>query len=109
MERFEAVGEQERSAFITSFGPLTVGFDDLVGLRLNEHGMHTWDVEVTLNPAAGLHPEQTALIIDNLGLLALHRQADGIAAHDHGPHHRAGTRLRRRPGNRLGHVQPGAR
>jgi uncharacterized protein (TIGR03083 family) len=70
VERFEAVGEQERSAFTTSFGPLTVGFDDLVGLRLNEHGMHTWDVEVTLDPAAGLHPEQTALIIDNLGLLA---------------------------------------
>ena len=59
VERFEAVGEQERSAFTASFGPLTVGFDDLVGFRLNEHGMHTWDVEVTLDPAAGLHPEQT--------------------------------------------------
>ena len=70
VERFEAVSEQERTAFSTSFGPLTVGFDDLVGLRLNEHGMHTWDVEVTLDPTAGLHPEQTALIIDNLGLLA---------------------------------------
>ena len=70
LERFDALSDQERSTFSTSFGPLTVGFDDLVGLRLNEHGMHTWDVEVTLDPTATLHPEQTALIIDNLGLLA---------------------------------------
>ena len=69
VERLEAVGEQQRSAFtISSVG--SRGIDELVGLRLNEHGMHTWDVEVTLDPAAGLHPEQTALIIDNLGLLA---------------------------------------
>ena len=68
--RLEAVGEQDRSAFSTSFGPLTVGFDDLIAFRLNEHGMHTWDVEVTLDSTAGLHPEQIALIIDNLGLIA---------------------------------------
>ena len=68
--RLEAVGEQERTAFSTSFGPLTVGFDDLIAFRLNEHGMHTWDVEVSLDSAAGLHPEQIALIIDNLGLIA---------------------------------------
>ena len=68
--RLEAVGEQARSAFSTSFGPLTVGFDDLIAFRLNEHGMHTWDVEVTLDSTAGLHPEQIALMIDNLGLIA---------------------------------------
>ena len=70
IERFEAVGEQERATFTTTFGPLTVGFDDLVGFRLNEHGLHTWDVEVTLDPAATLHAEQTALIVDNIGLIA---------------------------------------
>lgn len=70
LERLEAVGEQERSTFTASFGPLTVGFDELIGLRLNEHGMHTWDVEVALDPSATLHSEQTALLIDNLGLLA---------------------------------------
>jgi uncharacterized protein (TIGR03083 family) len=67
---FGAVGEQERSSFSTSFGPLTVGFDDLMGLRLNEHTLHTWDIEVALDPEATLHPEQTALVIDNLALLA---------------------------------------
>jgi uncharacterized protein (TIGR03083 family) len=70
IERFEAVDEHARSAFTTSFGPLTVGFDELVSFRLNEHGMHTWDVEVALDAKATLHPEQIALIIDNLALLA---------------------------------------
>jgi uncharacterized protein (TIGR03083 family) len=70
VDRIEAVGEQERSAFSTSFGPLTVGFDELVAFRLNEHGLHTWDVEVALDQAATLHREQIALIIDNLGLIA---------------------------------------
>jgi uncharacterized protein (TIGR03083 family) len=70
LERLQATGEGERSSFSTSFGPLTVGFDDLVGLRLNEHTMHTWDVEVALDPAATLHPEQTAFVVDNLALIA---------------------------------------
>src|SRR4051794_2784558 len=70
VERFADVPERERAAFSTSFGPLTVGFDDLVGLRLNEHTLHTWDVEVAVDSSATLHPEQTAIVVDNLALLA---------------------------------------
>ena len=64
VEQFDGVSDSERAAFSTSFGPLTVGFDDLVGLRLNEHTLHTWDIEVALEPAATLHREQTAVVID---------------------------------------------
>jgi len=70
IEQFDGVSDSERAAFTTSFGPLTVGFDDLVGLRLNEHTLHTWDVEVALDPAATLHREQTAVVIDSLALIA---------------------------------------
>jgi len=70
IEQWDGVSDSERSAFSTSFGPLTVGFDDLVGLRLNEHTLHTWDVEVALDPSATLHREQTALVVDNLALIA---------------------------------------
>ena len=41
-----------------------------VGLRLNEHVLHTWDVAVALDPAATLPPDATALCVDNLGLIA---------------------------------------
>lgn len=70
VERLANVGEPERSAFSTQFGPMTIGFDELIGFRLNEHAMHTWDIEVTLDPAATLHPEQTVFLIDNLALIA---------------------------------------
>ena len=70
VERLAAVSEPERSAFSTQFGPLSFGFDDMVGLRLNEHTLHTWDVEVALDPAATLHAEQTAHVIDKLALIA---------------------------------------
>lgn len=70
VEDFAGVPDTERSTFSTSFGPLTVGFDELVGFRLNEHTLHTWDVEVALEPAATLHSEQTAFVIDHLALIA---------------------------------------
>lgn len=70
VERFAGVPEAERPAFSTAFGPLTVGFADLVAFRLNEHALHTWDVEVAVAPGATLHSEQTALVIDQLALIA---------------------------------------
>jgi uncharacterized protein (TIGR03083 family) len=59
----------ERAGFRFSMGPMEFDFGELVGLRLNEHTLHTWDVEVVGAPAAGLAPPGTALVIDNLGLI----------------------------------------
>lgn len=39
----------------------------LVGMRLNEHAVHTWDVIVPDDPAATLAQDATALMIDSLG------------------------------------------
>jgi uncharacterized protein (TIGR03083 family) len=38
----------------------------LIGLRLSEHAMHTWDVAVTLDPAAVIAPDAAALLIGNV-------------------------------------------
>jgi len=38
----------------------------LIGLRLGEHTMHTWDVAVTANPAARLPGDAVDLLIDNV-------------------------------------------
>ena len=50
-------------------GNITIDFAQLVGLRLNEHTLHTWDVEVAGDPSAALAPTGTALVIDNLQLI----------------------------------------
>jgi uncharacterized protein (TIGR03083 family) len=67
---YEAVGDDERGALTFAMGPLTLSFDELVGLRLNEHTFHSWDIAVMADPAAGLPDDATALVVDNLGLIA---------------------------------------
>lgn len=38
----------------------------MIGLRLGEHALHTWDVAVTTDPAATVSPDAVALLIDNV-------------------------------------------
>ena len=42
----EAATEEQRDAFRLSMGPFSFDFDGMVGLRLGEHVLHTWDIEV---------------------------------------------------------------
>lgn len=70
VEAFESVPESERSGLSFPLGPLSLGFDDYVGLRLNEHVFHTWDIAVALDDTAVLPEDATALVVDNLGLIA---------------------------------------
>ena len=46
------------------------GFSEFVGLRLNEHALHTWDIEVVADPAATIPAPVAALVVDNLELVA---------------------------------------
>jgi uncharacterized protein (TIGR03083 family) len=67
---FEAVGDADRRRIEFPFGPMSVSFETAAALRLNEHALHTWDIEVMSDGAAGLPADATAVIIDNLGLIA---------------------------------------
>lgn len=42
----------------------------LIGLRLSEHALHTWDVEVSIDKAAAVAPEPVSLLIDNVPMFA---------------------------------------
>ena len=70
LARIEAVPPGERNAFSSAMGPMTLGFAQFVGMRLNEHAFHTWDIEVVANPAATIPVPVAALVVDNLGLVA---------------------------------------
>src|SRR5207248_1800889 len=70
LARIEAMTPEERDRFALSMGPLTLGFTDFVAMRLNEHALHTWDIDVALDPAATLPPQVSELIVDNLELIA---------------------------------------
>jgi uncharacterized protein (TIGR03083 family) len=66
---FEAVGDADRRRIEFPFGPLSVSFETAVALRLNEHALHTWDIEVMADRGVGLPTDAAAVIVDNLGLI----------------------------------------
>ena len=70
LARIDAMTASERASFAFAVGPLTFDFDGVVGLRLNEHAMHTWDIEVAVDPAAVIPSQIAALVVDNLDLIA---------------------------------------
>ena len=68
--QLDATTVDQRERFSAAMGPMTFGFDEFVAMRLNEHVLHTWDVDVADNPDATLSLDAAALIIDNLDLIA---------------------------------------
>jgi uncharacterized protein (TIGR03083 family) len=70
VDRLMALTDTERARVKLSFGPLTLDADSFVALRLNEHVLHTWDVEVALDDKAELPPSAVAVVVDNLDLIA---------------------------------------
>ncbi len=70
LEAIDAVSAADRDTISFSFGPLTVGFDAAVALRLNEHALHTWDIEVMFDAGARLPSDAAAVVVDNLGFIA---------------------------------------
>lgn len=70
LARLQKVTAAEAADFTSTMGPMTLGFADFVAQRLNEHGLHTWDIEVVRNPAATIPQQVAALVVDNLELIA---------------------------------------
>jgi uncharacterized protein (TIGR03083 family) len=61
---------EERAGFKVALGPFEMDFAAYAGLRLGEHALHTWDVEVTFDSDAVLPREVVDAILDGLLLLA---------------------------------------
>jgi uncharacterized protein (TIGR03083 family) len=70
LEALEGVDQVDRETLSFSMGPLNLGFNEFAGLRLNEHAFHTWDIAVVLDDTARLPEDATALVVDNLSLIA---------------------------------------
>lgn len=68
-QRLDGTGDDERAGLAIALGPMSLDFGAFVGMRLNEHAFHTWDIEVAGDPAATLAPDATACVIDNLALI----------------------------------------
>jgi uncharacterized protein (TIGR03083 family) len=67
LERFESLDAGQRARMRVRVFGMDVDLTGLVRMRLNEHAVHSWDVEVALDPSATIAPDAVGLIIDTLG------------------------------------------
>jgi uncharacterized protein (TIGR03083 family) len=69
--RVESLSPAERGAFqVLMFGRMPLDLAGVLGMRLSEHALHTWDVAVALDPAAKVAPDAVDLLVDRLPLMA---------------------------------------
>ena len=66
LDQIRRVPDQEKAIFSLSMGPMILGFDQFVGMRLNEHCVHTWDIEVAFDKKATILREATEVVVDSL-------------------------------------------
>jgi uncharacterized protein (TIGR03083 family) len=69
LEALDEVGPQDRARFAFALGPMKVDFDGFAWLRLNEHVVHTWDIEVAIDPEAELNAVAVPMVLENLALV----------------------------------------
>jgi len=66
VHRFEALTDAELDSIHFDFFGMELDAAGLIGLRLSEHVMHTWDVAVSLDPAAVVAPDAARLVVTQL-------------------------------------------
>ena len=69
VERWEVFSAEQLADFGLSIFGMEVDAAGLLGMRLGEHALHSWDVAVAFDPDATLLPEATDLIVDSLDAL----------------------------------------
>jgi uncharacterized protein (TIGR03083 family) len=60
--------DEERLRF--PMGPMELDLSTFLSLRLNEHSLHSWDVAVTFDDGATIPPDEAALVMDTLAMMA---------------------------------------
>jgi uncharacterized protein (TIGR03083 family) len=80
-DSWNALPQEARESFHFSMGPMNFDFDGFVYLRLNEHVLHLWDVEVALDPSVTLTPDAVPLVVDNLELVVRFTAKSRAAEH----------------------------
>jgi uncharacterized protein (TIGR03083 family) len=66
----KAVDASARESVVVELGPLRMDFRGFVQIRLNEHALHSWDVAVSVDPAATVAAESVEFVIDQVQMIA---------------------------------------
>jgi len=69
LKHVESLGADQLAHFELSIFGMDVDAAKLLGMRLGEHALHSWDVEVVFDEEAVLAADATELLVDGLGTL----------------------------------------
>jgi uncharacterized protein (TIGR03083 family) len=69
IERILEMTPEERESFTFNMGPMVFDFTAAIGLRLNEHVLHVWDIEEAFDKSATLQRDAVPFMVDNLELV----------------------------------------
>lgn len=69
LECLEGATAEERAEVHFAMGPFNFDFDGLLALRLGEHAVHTWDIEVTVGPAATIPNDTANAMLDSIAMI----------------------------------------
>ena len=70
LDRVASLTDAERDSLRFSIGPFQLDLATFLELRLNEHVLHSWDVDVTFHPTATLASNAVPIVIDSLEMIA---------------------------------------
>lgn len=68
--RLESLPDEQIETFSLPLWGMVLDVAAFVRMRLSEHAVHVWDVEVVLDPDAVVAADAVALLVDGLGLTA---------------------------------------
>ena len=81
LEGLDGLSTEDRARFKFTMGPIALDFDSFVYFRLNEHLLHSWDVDVALDPSAVLSAHAVPFVIDNLEMAVSYSGKSTAAQH----------------------------
>jgi uncharacterized protein (TIGR03083 family) len=70
VRRLEQLTDEQLAGVRLKFGGTELDAVGTVWLRLGEHALHSWDVAVSLDPAAVVAPQSVALLVDRIPQVA---------------------------------------
>jgi uncharacterized protein (TIGR03083 family) len=68
--RYEELSDEELAGIRAPLFGMEFDAVGLLGLRLGEHAVHTWDIAVSLDPAATISEDAAGLLVDRLSWIA---------------------------------------
>jgi uncharacterized protein (TIGR03083 family) len=68
--RIDALTADQRATLTMSLGPMNLDLDGMLRLRIAEHALHRWDIDVAFDPAATVDADALPAVLEILPMIS---------------------------------------